>query len=154
MSEPQTETDADPTPGPWTNGHGGNPKASETCKVKQANVSAGGAVADVNMARPQKENLANARLIANAGSAAQEAREMGYDPVAAVGALPKLMEATESGGPVSDALCALKQAADFIEHETDSRLGAGRLRRLADEAAESVGLEIKVASNSAEGSGE
>jgi len=97
MSEPQTEyeteqeTDAEPTPGPWTNGHGGNPKASETCKVKQANVSAGGAVADVNMARPKKENLANARLIAAAGTAAQDAKEMGYDPVAAVEALSGLL---------------------------------------------------------------
>jgi len=102
MSEPQTEyeteqeTDAEPTPGPWTNGYGGNPEASETCKVKQANVLAGGAVADVNMARPQKENLANARLIAAAGTAAQEAREMGYDAEKVVRALPKILNQIES----------------------------------------------------------
>lgn len=49
-------------------------------------------------------------------------------------------------GPVAEALCALKAAADFIEEETDSILGAGRLHRLADEAAGEIDLEISESS--------
>jgi hypothetical protein len=37
-----------------------------------------------------------ARLIAAAGTAAQEAQKMGYDPVAAVEALPELLHVAES----------------------------------------------------------
>jgi len=150
MSEPQTETDSEPTPSlveAWDH----RPMPNQTNPNYRELVYA-----------ESKETIAildcvtveDADLIAAAGYAAQEAREIGYDPQKAVEALPKLIEATDSGGPVSDALCALKQAADFIEYETDSKLGAARLHRLADKAAESVGLEIKVASDSAEGSGE
>jgi len=92
-----------------------------------------------------------ADLLATAAGAAREAKEMGCDPQEAVQALPELLEAVDSNGPVAKALCALKEAADFIEVETDSALGAGRLHRFADEAADSVGLEINNALDSAEG---
>jgi aldehyde:ferredoxin oxidoreductase len=38
------------------------------------------------------EKEANARLIAAAGTAAHECAEMGYDPIEAVGALPRVLE--------------------------------------------------------------
>ena len=102
MSQQDPDTDAEPTPGPWTTGHGGNPNGKPTSTIKTH--PDGGHhlgnhtyhVADANMARPEAEKLANARLIAAAGTAAQEAKEMGYDPVAAVEALPELLEALES----------------------------------------------------------
>jgi hypothetical protein len=39
----------------------------------------------------EEQQRLHARLIAAAGTAAQEAKEMGYDPVAAVKALPELL---------------------------------------------------------------
>ena len=49
----------------------------------------------------------------------------------------------DEDGPVAEALCELKAAADYIEEKTDSKLGAGRMHRLANEAADAVGLEIR-----------
>lgn len=43
-----------------------------------------------------------ARLIAAAGNAAQEAREMGYDPVAVQKALPKILEVLEDTAEMMD----------------------------------------------------
>jgi len=142
MSKPQTDDEADTNAFPQP--------------LVQRYVSKGGTDIQLVEDRPGGKEVAvvcseYADLLGTAAGSARRAKEMGYDPQKAVEALPELIEATDSDGPVSDALCALKQAADFIEHETDSKLGAGRLRRLADEAAESVGLEIKVASASAEG---
>jgi len=165
MSETESKTEhktgAEPTPGPWRTWQAGeDPLINEECVLaehpdKQEPLL----VAEMNRTANDHTDFpghwkANARLIAAAGTAAQEAKEMGYDPQKAVEALPKLIEATDCGGPVSDALCALKEAADFIEEKTDSKLGARRLHRLADEAADSVGLEIKFVSDSAEGSEE
>ena len=102
MSEPQTEydTDAEPTPGPWITGHGGNPNGKPTSTIKthpDGGHHSGNHtyhVADANMARPEAEKLANARLIAAAGTAAQEAKEMGYEPQKAVEALPEILAAS------------------------------------------------------------
>jgi len=66
-----------------------------------------------------------ARLIAKAGTAAQEAREMGYDPIDAIETLPELLEAVGEESPIASALRAMKGVADFIEEETDSALGGG-----------------------------
>ena len=104
MSEPQTEydTDAEPTPGPWITGHGGNPNGKPTSTIKthpDGGHHSGNHtyhVADANMARPEAEKLANARLIAAAGTAAQEAKEMGYEPQKAVEALPELLRMMEN----------------------------------------------------------
>lgn len=60
-----------------------------------------------------------------------------------------MTESTESGpavdpnGAVAKALCELKKAGDYIA-EQGSELGGGRLHRIADEAAEEVGLEIRL----------
>jgi len=70
-------------------------------------------------------NGPDARLIAAAGTAAQEAKEMGYDPVAAVEALP-------------DLLMALQDIDGMIE-----RLKYGTIRMMVNDALAS-----------AEGSGE
>jgi len=45
---------------------------------------------------PADEQRANARLTATAFDVAQEAKEMGYAPVAAVEALPQLLQVAES----------------------------------------------------------
>jgi len=90
MSEPQTETDVEPTPGPWKVEQGTVISQSERGHIKH--------IANLLASHPaaMAECDANARLIAAAGTAAQEAADMGYDPVAAVEALPELLEALES----------------------------------------------------------
>jgi hypothetical protein len=86
MSEPQTKTDAEPTGGPWE------------CDLELGAGDSfvwgpdGDAVAIMGARASAEEKKANARLIAAAGTAAQEAREMGYDPVAAVEMLPELLD--------------------------------------------------------------
>jgi len=47
----------------------------------------------------------------------------------------------EDGGAVAKALCELKKAGDYIAKQ-GNELGGGRLHRIADEAADAVGLEI------------
>jgi len=90
MSETQTETDAEPDfshiHAPWhLESSDGLDDVSE------------GYLAVVN----ENDGLVgyawedDAPIIAAAGTAAQEAKEMGYDPVAAVEALPELLEALE-----------------------------------------------------------
>jgi len=90
MSEQaEHETDAGPTPGPWQLGHqrrevfgkGGYTLVHSRPTAMLSDLSE----------RQAKEIKANARLIAAAGTAAHEAREMGYDPVKAVEALPELL---------------------------------------------------------------
>jgi len=46
-------------------------------------------------ATSERELDRRARLIATAGTAAQEAKELGYDPVKAVEALPELLQAAQ-----------------------------------------------------------
>jgi hypothetical protein len=70
---------------------------------------------------PADEQRANARLTATAFDAAQEAREMGYDPQKAVEALPKGLQAARkaiidlqeahTSGPPEDSAEAAAQAA-------------------------------------------
>ena len=85
----------EPTPGPWTNKYAGNPDSDkETMGVKTAGEHHV-YIAKTNMARPEAENLANARLIAAAGTAASELPKE-YDPVKAVEALPLLIDALQS----------------------------------------------------------
>jgi len=47
----------------------------------------------------------------------------------------------DDGGAVAKALCELKKAGDYIA-EQGNELGGGRLHRIADEAADAVGLKI------------
>ena len=94
MSESQTEyeTDAKPTPGPWEVNHDG-PCPSVHAKDSSDSIAAVLLSADPSSDRDVE---ANARLIAAAGTAAQEAREMGYDPEKVVRALPKILNEIES----------------------------------------------------------
>jgi hypothetical protein len=105
MSETQNEyetehkTDAEPTPGPWR-AFEGKLKATEVYQIFVQPDWAEEEYSDIicempRTSRPNDEQEANARLIAAAGTAAQEAEEMGYDPQKAVEALPELLEALE-----------------------------------------------------------
>jgi len=96
MSEPQNEyeneheTDAGPTPGPWQIRHGvvfSPEHRAGMCEI---------ATILASTPSQQDEANANACLIAAAGTAAQEAKEMGYDPQRAVEALPKILNQIES----------------------------------------------------------
>jgi len=101
MSEPQTEyeteqeTDAEPgfASAPW------DPEPPERGDgIAHAHVwgSDGDLVATVCDNPVYGETAYDrARLIAAAGTAAQEARDMGYDPVAVQKALPKILSAAE-----------------------------------------------------------
>jgi hypothetical protein len=97
MSEPQTETDVEPTPGPWELDEIAPSGLMKPIFVESgdATICAMAAFLEPNSHVDPKEALANARLIAAAGTAAQEAKEMGYAPVAAVEALPELLKALE-----------------------------------------------------------
>ena len=90
MSEPQTEyeTDTDPerSSAPW--------EAEPPDETGLAHVwaSDGDLVCSVTDAPVFGESAwERARLIAAAGTAAQEAKEMGYDPVAVVEAVPQML---------------------------------------------------------------
>jgi hypothetical protein len=88
-SETEQETDAEPTRGPW--------EIDLELGAGDSFVWGpdGDAVA-ILAARPStEEKKDNARLIAATGTAAQEAREMGYDPQKAVEALPELLKACQ-----------------------------------------------------------
>jgi len=94
MSEPQTEyeTDTDPerSSAPW--------EAEPPDETGLAHVwaSDGDLVCSVTDAPVFGESAwERARLVAATGTAAQEAKEMGYDPVAAVQALPNLLSSME-----------------------------------------------------------
>jgi hypothetical protein len=95
MSETQTEseTDAEPTPGPaYADGTyvvAGPPDGRPNGEVIMRPSGFGNDL-------PADEQRANARLTATAFDVAQEAKEMGYDPVAAVEALPQLLQVAES----------------------------------------------------------
>jgi len=93
MSEPQTETDVEPTPGPWELDEIAPSGLMKPIFVESgdATICAMAAFLEPNSHVDPKEALANARLIAAAGTAAQEAKEMGYDPVAVVEAVPQML---------------------------------------------------------------
>ena len=99
----------------------------------------------------QTEN-ASAESVSSSASCAQ-ARAYIEDaldtdsPERAYDLLQKALSVLESpvapNGAVAKALCELKKAGDYIA-EQGSALGGGRLHRIADEAADEVGLEITV----------
>jgi len=96
MSEPQADydtdtTDTQPTPGPWTFDPQKGPPGQ--CFVAQVWDPDGSPLASIETRPNPEEATANARLIAAAGTSAQEVQEMGYDPVAAVEAVPHLISA-------------------------------------------------------------
>jgi len=98
MSEPQIETDAEPTPRAWE--HDLKPMDGVDGRGIFGQDEDGNMFVIANVNVPEQGLLegdwrANARLIAAAGTAAQEAKEMGYDPHKAVEALPELLEALE-----------------------------------------------------------
>jgi len=103
MSETQTEyeTDAEPTPGPVTKGVASNPERRIAKVLKGTDmVGEHNTHCDIHSKRHPiqgQEPVANADLIVAAFNAAQEAKEMGYDPVAAVEVLPELLKALEDG---------------------------------------------------------
>jgi len=109
MSETQKEyetgheTDAEPTPGPWF-------VESFTVFTKYTENS-GPRVCSVTgyARRDQSTQEANARLIAAAGTAAQEVKEMGYDPVAVQKALSEILKA--AGALVESAEGEIGEAA-------------------------------------------
>lgn len=122
MSEPQEEheTDTDPTPGPWTTDTNGSPifvrSEAEEFRGNRVVCHISETVYDQRM--PAE---VNARLIAAAGTAAQEAREMGYDPEAVIEALPDtlddvrraildLQDAAVEGAPSNKAEAAVQGA--------------------------------------------
>ena len=92
MSEPELEYDTDTEPqrssAPW------DAEAPDESGRAHVWASDGDLVCSVTDAPIFGETaLGRARLIAAAGTAAQEAKEMGYDPAAAVEALPELLNA-------------------------------------------------------------
>jgi len=126
MSETQTEyeteqeTDAEPTGGPWE------------CDLELGAGDSfvwgpdGDAVAILGARASVEEKKANARLIAAAGTAAQEAKEMGCDPQKAVEAVTKgleaarkaiidLQEAHTSGAPEDSAEAAAQAASHRLK---------------------------------------
>lgn len=103
MSEPQTESeteheaDAEPSPGPWQADVDHQP--NETPLIIAHTKPEGNAyiVAEVNQnGLLEGDWKTNARLIAAAGTAAKEVKEMGYDPEKVVRALPKILNQIES----------------------------------------------------------
>jgi hypothetical protein len=78
---------AEPTPGPWEVNHDG---PCPSVHAKDSSDSIAGVLLSADSSS-DRDVEANARLIAAAGTAAQEAKEMGYDPVAAVETLPELL---------------------------------------------------------------
>jgi hypothetical protein len=96
MTDSQTETDAEPTGGPW--------EFDLELGAGDSFVWGpdGDAVAIMGARASVEEKKANARLIAAAGTAAQEVRETGYDAVAAQKALPKILEALEDTAEMMD----------------------------------------------------
>ncbi len=112
MSETQTEseTDAEPTPGPW------QADVSHNSQLIFAQTGSGDehVVTRVNCnALLEGDWKANAKFIAAAGTAAQEAKEMGYDPQEAVEALPQLLYVADrlrresEAGDASPILCSI-----------------------------------------------
>jgi hypothetical protein len=116
MSEPQTETDAEPTGGPW--------EFDLELGAGDSFVWGpdGDAVAIMGAGVSAEEKKANARLIAAAGTAAQEAREMGYDPQKVVEALPVGLE---------QARCAIIDLLDGPPGETSAPAVKSAIKRLA-----------------------
>ena len=69
-------------------------------------------------------------------TAAADLRENGTSPSS-----PVAGSYVDEDGPVAKALIEMYHAADYLG-ERKNRLSAARMRRLADEAADAVGLEI------------
>jgi hypothetical protein len=93
MSETQNEqeTDAEPTPGPWRIPEP-NPYAVTTqFDEGGSHKSICSMIHGLHGVDSDDEKEANARFIAAAGTAAQEARGMGYDPQKTVEAVPELL---------------------------------------------------------------
>jgi len=129
MSEPQTEyeteheTDAEPgfASAPW------KPEPPEREDgIAHAHVwgSDGDLVATV-CGNPVYGETAydRARLIAAAGTAAQEVKDTGYDPIAAVEALPKLLDALEKLDTQADFLDVPRTVKKYL-----NRLAGGALK--------------------------
>lgn len=83
---------------------------------------------------PTEETTANIDLIAAAFNAAEEARKMGYDPIAAVQAVPKMMKALTQVTSTADEsfqreeLAVWSDAIGDISHVCDAALAAARTR--------------------------
>jgi len=102
MSDTQTEseTDAEPTPGPVTKGVTSNPERRIAKVLKGTDmVGEHNTHCDIHSKRhpiQSQEPVANADLIVAAFNAAQEAREMGYDPQEVVEELSDILRVLES----------------------------------------------------------
>jgi hypothetical protein len=99
MSEPQNEydteheIDAEPTPGPARVSDGTHVRAHPEKAGMDTEIIMGPSHHGNDL--PQEEQRANAELTSAAFTAAQEVKEMGYDPVAVQKALPKILSAAE-----------------------------------------------------------
>ena len=76
-----------PTEGPWEIGPD---ETWHRCRNGTINNLKGKGIARYTLG---KDGDANARLIVAAGTAAQQAKDLGFDPIAAVEALPTLLDA-------------------------------------------------------------
>jgi hypothetical protein len=111
--ETEQETDAPITSGPWE---------AEDQPWEMDVVSGDYAVATVHGFAKDGTIEGNAALIAAAGTAAQEAKEMGYDPQKAVEALPVGLE---------QARCAIIDLLDGPPGETSAPAVKSAIKRLA-----------------------
>lgn len=103
--ETEHETDTEPTPGPWkqADGSADHLHVGENAVVKELKSGGCAIIAkcnrvfgDSNYPECEGDSRVNAALIAAAGTAAQEAKEMGYDPQKAVEATKKMLMALEN----------------------------------------------------------
>lgn len=78
----------------------------------------GKAIAFVDRQRASGEHLANSDLIAAAFNAATAAADMGFDPIAAVEALPKLLGGLQSTLRALDAIGVVHVAPEFQDDKT------------------------------------
>lgn len=92
---------ADPTPGPWVVGDPSQGVIHPSCAREDSSLARTVAITEWSKDRegrkhPRSDEMrANAELIAAAGTAAHEAKQMGYDPQKAVEKLVALISAAE-----------------------------------------------------------
>jgi hypothetical protein len=119
MSEQQANYDTDntqPTPGPWGRQH--PEELDPLVHAESGEFLVMCKATDV----PLKEAVANARLIAAAGTAASELPEE-YDPVAAVEGLPRLLDALQT---IAGADGTRYAGEDALQHVAEKALDAIR----------------------------
>jgi len=119
VDEQQTDTDTtsdtEPTPGTWRADYFQNLLLIDALQADTTKL-----IAEVSQGRDQAE--VNAHLIAAAGTAASELPE-GYDPVAAVEELPRLLDALQT---IATADGTIYAGIDALQHVAEKALDAIR----------------------------